>query len=190
MENNNFDENKYGKILEGHESDGIQELDNRMPFWLTFIFIITFVFSVAYLVLYTLPGATTQEDEFAKESAAYDAKYKSNTNSTENFLVLLNDETSINSGKEIYTKNCIACHGALGEGNAVGPNLTDNYWINGGSFESIYNVIKNGKNNTAMMAWGTQISPKDIQLVSSFVESLKGTNPPGAKEVQGELYQE
>ena len=82
--------------------------------------------------------------------------------------------------------NCFACHGMNGEGNAIGPNLTDDSWISGCDFQSVFNIIKNGNPTKGMTAFKGQISDQKIQKVSSYVLSLNGTNPANAKEPQGE----
>ena len=100
----------------------------------------------------------------------------------------MTDAKDIAAGKVIYDKNCVACHGMLGGGNAIGPNLTDDYWLNGGSLEDVYKIIKVGKPLKGMLAWQNQLSPEQMLQVSSYVMSLVGTNPPNAKAAQGELY--
>jgi cytochrome c oxidase cbb3-type subunit 3 len=77
----------------------------------------------------------------------------------------------------------------LGQGN-VGPNLTDQYWIHGGGIKNVFTTITNGVPQKGMISWKTQLSPSQIQKVGSFVLTLQGSNPPGAKAPQGEIYQE
>ncbi|MCX7729434.1 MAG: cytochrome c, partial [Bacteroidia bacterium] len=101
----------------------------------------------------------------------------------------LTDPAEINQGKEIFITNCITCHGKEAQGGA-GPNLTDEYWLHGGGIKNIFKVIKYGVPAKGMIAWETQLSPKQIQQVASYILTLKGTNPPGAKEPQGELWKE
>ena len=82
--------------------------------------------------------------------------------------------------------NCFACHGMNGEGNAIGPNLTDDAWMHGCDFQSVFNIVKNGNPAKGMTAFKGQISDTKIQKVSSYIVSLVGTNPANAKEAQGE----
>ena len=72
----------------------------------------------------------------------------------------------------------------------VGPNLTDDYWINGGSIKAIFTTIKYGRPDKGMISWKDQLSPTQIAQAASFIKSIKGSNPPGAKEPQGDLYVE
>jgi len=105
----------------------------------------------------------------------------------EETVTLLTDAGILNEGKDIYTANCVACHGPLG-GGLVGPNLTDNYWINGGGIKNIFKTIKFGVPAKGMISWETQLNSKQIQAVASYVVSLNGTNPPAAKQPEGNFY--
>ncbi|MCF8374337.1 MAG: cytochrome-c oxidase, cbb3-type subunit I [Bacteroidales bacterium] len=99
------------------------------------------------------------------------------------------DDALMIVAKDNYLKNCIACHGVNGEGNPVGPNLTDKYWIDGGSPEEIFMIIANGKIEKGMQSWKAQFSPKDMFGLTQYILSLQGTNPANAKEPQGELVE-
>ncbi|NOZ03980.1 MAG: c-type cytochrome, partial [FCB group bacterium] len=100
----------------------------------------------------------------------------------------LTDETSLAKGKEIFAKNCVACHGPNAEG-LIGPNLTDQYWINGGRFEDIIHVINVGVPAKGMIPWEKTLTADQIQQVASYIVSLQGSNPPNAKAPEGDLYQ-
>ena len=99
------------------------------------------------------------------------------------------DAAGVAVGKELYLKSCVACHGQLCEGG-VGPNLTDDYWIHGGSINDIFTPIKYGYPDKGMQSWQQQFSPKQMAQISSFIKTLRGTNPPNAKAPQGDLYEE
>ena len=102
---------------------------------------------------------------------------------------LLTDQLSLTEGKAIFDKNCVQCHGKVGQGG-IGPNLTDDYWIHGGTFTDIVKVIKYGFPAKGMIAWRGTLKPKQIIQAASHIEILRGTNPPNAKAPQGELYTE
>jgi cytochrome c oxidase cbb3-type subunit 3 len=85
---------------------------------------------------------------------------------------------------------CGACHGAGGEGNDVGPNLADEYWLHKGSIKDIFYSIKYGWPEKGMKSWKDDMSPVQIAQVASYIKSLQGTNPPNAKAPQGDLYKE
>jgi cytochrome c oxidase cbb3-type subunit I/II len=99
------------------------------------------------------------------------------------------DQASLDLGKQIFDKNCIACHGPLGQGNAVGPNLIDNFWINGGDNNSIYTILVNGKIQKGMQAWKDILNPEQLKQVFSYSLTLIGTPAPAdAKAPQGEEF--
>lgn len=178
-----------------HDYDGISELDNKLPPWWTVAFGITILFSIVYLYRYHVSeSAPLQLEELQiaiKEGEAEKAAYlaKTSGNVDENTVVML-DAGGIASGKTLFLANCIACHGNAGEGNAVGPNLTDDYWINGGKINDVFKTIKYGRTEKGMRSWKEDMSPVQMAQLASYVKSLKGTNPPNAKEPQGDKYEE
>ncbi len=184
-----IDELTGDNLISGHDYDGIKELDNKMPKWWVWLFYITIIIAVVYFLRYEIFGwGPTQEEEYDKEVAAAVMKYQKPTDlqsEEESTLILLTDETSLTAGKEIYNKNCGVCHLAAGQG-LVGPNMTDEYWIHGCSFEDIYDIIVIGAPEKGMISWKAQLSPVQIQQVSSYIVTLQGTNPPNPKEPQGE----
>jgi cytochrome c oxidase cbb3-type subunit 3 len=169
-----------------HEYDGIKELDNPPPRWIMAIFYITIGFSILYGAYYFWLGVGADQDaEYAKKSEIHETKYQMVSLSADD-LSWLTDEASIAEGKTIYKEmNCFACHGLNGEGNAIGPNLTDDTWINGCDFQSVFNIIKNGNPAKGMTAFKGQISDEKIQKVSSYIHTLIGTKPANAKAAQG-----
>jgi len=183
----NFDYKEvYGDKLMDHDYDGIKELDNPPPKWIMAIFFITIAISFYYGIYYFVLDGPSQDEEYLISSAEHDEKYAGNTSDNEP-MVLLTDKNSISEGKIIYAEmNCGACHGLVGEGNAIGPNLTDNYWLHGCDFKSVFDIIKNGKPTKGMTAFKSQMSDVKIQKVSSFIiGELIGSNPPNAKDMQG-----
>ncbi len=90
-------------------------------------------------------------------------------------------------GKTIFMTRCVSCHGAKGEG-AVGPNLTDDHWLYGGSIRDIFRTIRYGIPGTSMTGWQHTLSDEDQQAVSNYVYSLYGTNPPNSMPPQGFIY--
>lgn len=178
-------------ILIEHEFDGISELDNPTPPWFNWLFTATIVIAVGYFLTYEVFGwGQNQEQEYVAEmTQAKIEKEKylatSGNNIDENSVKESNDAAIISAGLALYTSNCIACHGDKGQGT-VGPNLTDDYWLHGGSVNSIFKTIKYGVPEKGMIAWEKTLTPKQISEVANYILSLKGTNPPNPKAPQGD----
>ena len=106
----------------------------------------------------------------------------------ENTVKLVSDAAVLASGKGVFsTSTCITCHGEHAEGKAgLGPNLTDDYWLHGGKINNVFKTIKYGVPAKGMPTWEKKLSPKQISDVANYIKSLHGTNPPNAKEPQGD----
>ncbi len=179
-------------ILLDHEYDGIQELDNNMPGWWLYGFYFTIAFAVVYLLYYDVIGwGPSQEEEYAIEMQRAEERFGTATaeepaealNWAE--LAVLTDEASLGAGKALYesTRNlCVTCHGNAGQG-LVGPDLTNEYWKHGCDLESIVNSIRVGFPARGMPAYGSgaPLTDEELHQLSSYIISLRGTNPPGAK---------
>jgi len=182
-------------ILLDHDYDGIKELDNNLPPWWKYGFYLTIVVAVVYLFNFHVLGTgDLQGKEYEKEMAQakleVEAYMKNSANNVDESTVkLLTEASDIAAGKDVFTANCAACHGKLGEGT-VGPNFTDEYWIHGGSIQDIFKSIKYGWVEKGMKSWKEDLSPMQIAQVTSFIKSLRGTNPPNGKAPQGDLYTE
>ena len=107
----------------------------------------------------------------------------------EESVKFVDDAGSLSSGKEIFIKNCAACHGQEGQG-LVGPNFTDDYWIHGGGIKNIFMTIKYGVPSKGMISWQTQLNPTEMQEVGSYIMTLRGTDPPNQKAPEGDLWVE
>jgi cytochrome c oxidase cbb3-type subunit III len=181
-------------LIEGHDYDGIQELDNRMPPWLQSLFLGTVIIAIVYSAYYFSGLGDLQIAELEKEVATAEIEKKEymqkvGASMDENSVTQLKADADITQGKSIFQEKCTACHGPDG-GGSVGPNLTDSYWLHGGTIKNIFKVIKYGVPEKGMISWEKQLSPTDIQKVASYVLSLKGSKPASPKDPQGELFQE
>lgn len=178
-------------VMLDHNYDGIRELDNVLPPWWVYLFYGTIIFAAVYLVRFHIAGDYNQSQEFQTEmkeaQAAVDAYMKTAPDMmSKDKVTLLTDAPSIAAGKALYQTNCIACHRADG-GGQIGPNLTDQYWINGGGIKNVFNTImEGGRDGKGMVAWKASIKPSDIQKVSSYVLSLQGSNPKEPKPTEAE----
>src|SRR6187455_539482 len=185
---------KEADVLLDHDYDGIKELDNALPPWWKWGFYFTIIVAVIYIfrfhVTKTGPTPLQEYDNEMKIAAAQMENFRMNSKEAfDEKTVTLADATGIAAGKKIYTGTCFPCHGANGEGNAVGPNLTDKYWLHGGTLGNVFKTITIGVPDKGMQAWGKTFSPTDIKNLASFVLSLQGTKPVNAKSPQGNLFE-
>ncbi|MCG3167133.1 MAG: hypothetical protein POELPBGB_02917 [Bacteroidia bacterium] len=186
---------REGEIMMDHEYDGIRELDNNLPPWWIWGFYFTIAFAGVYLTYYHITGKgdlmiaeyNKQMEEGRLQKEAYLAKAGAKVD--ENTVVAFTEAAQLDKGKETFKTYCAACHGQAGEGG-VGPNFADEYWIHGGGIKNIFKTVKYGVPAKGMIAWEAQLTPVQIQEVSSYILTLKGTNPANAKEPQGELWSE
>ncbi|MGY6559551.1 MAG: cbb3-type cytochrome c oxidase N-terminal domain-containing protein [Nitritalea sp.] len=178
-------------LMLDHSYDGIVELDNFMPPWLKYVFYGTILFAVAYFVNYSVLGiGKTQIEEYEEEKRLASIQieaYKANLLSSidENTVIYDDSPQALQAGKTLFIENCAACHAADG-GGTVGPNLTDDYWIHGNSIEEVFKVVKYGVPAKGMIPWEDQLSPEQMQQVSSYILTLQGTTPANPKAPEGE----
>lgn len=186
---------KESDIVLDHNYDGIKELDNTLPPWWLYLFYGTIIFAGIYLVRYHALGSDNQFQEYENEvkfAQTQIEEYKKNAPdlvSADN-VELLTDPADLSAGKEIFQTNCVACHMADG-GGGIGPNLTDDYWILGGSIKDIFHTIsEGGRDSKGMVPWKSTLKPTEIAQVSSYIKSLHGTTPANPKDPEGDLWVE
>ena len=182
---------KAKDVLMDHEYDGIKEYDNPLPPWWLYMFYITIVIGVVYLVYYhvlgmgNLPIAEYNKEMASAKKAVAASSSGTGASSMGGEIKALTDEGSLKAGKEIYTKNCVPCHGESGEGK-IGPNFSDNYWIHGdGKIAGVVKIISEGVPAKGMLTWSTMLSPQQILQVGSYVLTFQGTTPPNPKAPEG-----
>ena len=180
-------------IMIDHPHDGIYELDNRLPPWWVNMFYASIIYAIGYFAYYhyfdagQLPMDEYKEEMREGEIQKMQAADRDANAVNENNVVALQDKEGLEKGHEIFMGKCAVCHGQKGEGT-VGPNMTDEYWIHGGSIKNVFRTIYNGVPDKGMIAWNNQIRPAEIQAVASYILTLKGTNPPNPKAPQGDKY--
>jgi cytochrome c oxidase cbb3-type subunit 3 len=168
----------------GHVWDGdLREMNNPLPRWWAWLFVITIVFSFVYLALY--PGLGTYAGKFGWTSAGQHQSEVDKGNAEvaplyARFMSMkpedvAKDAQAMAIGERLFMNNCSQCHGSDARGNKGFPNLTDNDWLGGGTPEIIKADITKGR--IAMMppmaaAVGT---PDDVKNVAQYVLSLSGS---------------
>lgn len=162
----------------GHSIDGIEEYNNPIPGWLTWLFIATIIFSVAYWVIY--PGfwegtsSWSQAKMYEEEVRVAEAKYAEIRKKESDIFAIMKNPAAVAEGKEIFSQNCTPCHGAAAKGDTgIGPNLTDAEWLYGGTPEAIVKTVTSGTEK-GMPPWGQVLGPVKVAKVAAFVHSLGG----------------
>lgn len=172
-----------GEII--HEYDGIQEADNQLPRWWLWTLYGAMAFSVVYWFYYeefeVAPGP--QQAYFIERAAELE---KQGGDPTDEELLAAVNTPQVTTGEKVFQANCAACHESKGQGK-IGPNLTDNAWLHGGSPTEIWKTIRDGVPAKGMPPWGPTLGRAGVTQVAAFVLSIRDTNVPG-KAPEGKPY--
>lgn len=180
----------------GHVWDGdLREMNNPLPKWWVWLFILTIVFAIAYLVMYPGMGGfggqlgwsstgTQYKAEMAKgeqEVAPLYAKFAAMK--TED---VARDPQAQGIGERLFMNNCSQCHGSDARGSKGIPNLTDGDWLHGGLPENIKETITKGRiGNMPPMAAAVGTA-EDVKNVANYVLSLSKSQHDAARATQGQ----
>lgn len=182
-----------GKTL-GHDFDGIEELNNPLPAWWTWLFISTIVFSVAYFVLYpgfgSFVGVLGWTSAGQHEGEVKDAQARYGPLFEKYFAVpiptLMHEPQAVAMGSRIFANNCAACHGSDARGNRGYPDLTDQDWIHGGAPENVVYTITNGRNGVMPPLAPVLGGEAGVNDVVQYVLSLSGRDHDAAAAARGQ----
>lgn len=175
------------KLLD-HDYDGIKEYDNPLPRWWVALFWFGIVFAIVYVPYYHFgPGPLAAEEYAAEMAAAAAAMPEKKEASAADLEAARKDPAALAAGEQTFVKLCAACH-RNDLGGLVGPNLTDDHWLHGGSMKDIVHIINVGVPEKGMISWSSQLKPDEIVAVAAYIKSKRGTNPPNPKAPQGEVY--
>jgi cytochrome c oxidase cbb3-type subunit 3 len=163
-----------------HTYDGITEYDNPIPAWWTWIFVGTIVFSILYWFVATITAGHLTPVAYYDRDVIAELKRQGGplTGDATTLLRLMKDDDSLKTGQAIFATNCVSCHNRDASG-LIGPNLTDQLYLNVEKLTDIVDVVTKGRKNGAMPAWGNRLSPNEIVQVAAYVASLRGKNLPG-----------
>jgi cytochrome c oxidase cbb3-type subunit 3 len=168
----------------GHVWDeDLREMNNPLPRWWMWLFILTVVFAAIYLALYpglgTNPGAlkwsssgqweTEQQKAHATMAPVY-ARFAAMPADA-----LAKEPQAMGIGERLFVNNCAQCHGSDARGSKGFPNLTDSDWLGGTGPEYIQNTITGGRVGLMPAMAAAVGSAEDVKNVSHYVLSLSGS---------------
>jgi cytochrome c oxidase cbb3-type subunit 3 len=165
----------------GHVWDGdLREMNNPLPRWWVWLFIMTVVFSLIYLALY--PGLGNFSGKLGwSQIGQYEAEVAKGNKEVEPLYARFNgmkpedvagDAQAMAIGERLFMNNCSQCHGSDARGGKGFPNLTDADWLHGGSPDKIKESITKGRiGNMPPMAAAVGTSD-DVRNVAHYVLSL------------------
>ncbi len=190
------------KVRPGDASDGttghvwdddLTELNTPLPRWWMWLFYITIVFALGYLVLY--PGLGSYAGTFGwKSSGAYQDELSKATSeyspmfdryAKRDLKEIAADPHAKAIGERLFMTYCAQCHGSDARGNKGYPDLTDKDWLYGGEPSVIKETIMKGRNGSMPPMGAAVGSDKDIENVAHYVKSLSGLTSDPIKTAIG-----
>lgn len=212
-EHKDIDEHS-GVETTGHEWDGIKELNNPLPRWWLWVFIICIIWSIGYWVVYpawpTISGegerggtagtfGWTQYGKLAKDQQEINdirAQYLERFENASFEEIQSNEELfafALAGGGAAFKDNCATCHGSGGQGAPGYPNLNDDDWIWAGDIEGIHETILYGirmsddARSSEMPAYGDMLEGEEISAVADYVIGLSnGESTPLNEDMEYE----
>lgn len=178
--------------MSGHVWDDIQEYNNPMPRWWAWLFYLTIVFSLGYLVLYPGLGSYrgtlgwSQIGEFDKETKEANARFGP---LYEKFAAQPVEAVAQNAearaiGQKLFLNSCAQCHASDGAGSRGFPNLTDKDWLWGGTPEAIKTSITEGR-IAVMPPFGPVLGAEGVRDAAHYVMSLSGMAHDSIRAARG-----
>ena len=179
----------------GHVYDGLEEFDNPLPAWWFYMFVITVVFAIGYLIAYPGMGSFkgllgwTSTGQYEQRVAVADEKYRA---MRDRYLALpveeiAHDPTVRKMGARMFGNNCAQCHGSDAHGAYGFPNLADNDWLYGGTPDAIKATLNHGR-KAAMPAWEALLGDKGIDEAVNYLMALNSREADATKAAAGETH--
>ena len=181
-----------GDNTTGHVWDeDLRELNNPLPRWWMWLFVLTIVFAGAYLALYPGLGSAAGELKWSSVGQYQEEQAKAQALTAPLYAgfaakpvtALARDPQAMAVGERLFANNCAACHGADARGSKGFPNLTDNDWLWGGSPERIEETITKGRQGMMPPIAAAVGTADDVTNVANYVLTLSG----GPDNLQSQL---
>ncbi|SDC06303.1 cytochrome c oxidase cbb3-type subunit 3 [Cupriavidus sp. YR651] len=178
----------------GHVWDGdLRELNNPLPRWWMWMFLLACIFSVAYLILYPglgsyagVLGSSTQGELAAHRQAAEKTQHEIYARYLKmDVKQVAADADAREIGQRLFLNYCAQCHGSDARGSRGFPNLTDNDWLYGGDPDTIQQSITKGRNGM-MPPFAGAIDGKQAGDTAQYVRSLSGLSYDPIRASRGE----
>ena len=178
----------------GHVWDGdLREMNNPLPRWWVWLFVITVVFALGYLVMY--PGLGNNKGTFGWSAIGqYESEVAKGNKEVEPLYAKFNgmkpedvagDPQAMAIGERLFMNNCSQCHGSDARGSKGFPNLTDKDWLHGGTPDKIIETLVKGRiGNMPPMAAAVG-SSDDVRNVANYVLSLSASPHDSVKAALG-----
>jgi len=178
----------------GHVWDGdLREMNNPLPRWWVWLFIITVLFALGYLAMY--PGLGSYGGKFGWSSVGqYESEVAKGNKEVEPLYARFNsmkpedvagDPQAMAIGERLFMNNCSQCHGSDARGSKGFPNLTDKDWLHGGTPDKIIETITKGRiGNMPSMAAAVG-TPEDVRNLAQYVLSLSNSPHDSLKAALG-----
>lgn len=172
--------------------DSIEERDAPAPKFLFTAYLIAFILSLLYLILY--PGLgnwsgllkwKSSDDKLSSPTTTLDEQMS--TIKDFSLVSLASNDAVVTSGKALFQTHCAACHRSNAQGQKNFPNLIDNDWLWGGSDADIIQSISNGRNGV-MPSWKDVFTAEQIRDLSYFILA-KGNRVTDAPVVRQQIGQ-
>jgi cytochrome c oxidase cbb3-type subunit 3 len=180
----------------GHVWDGdLRELNNPLPRWWMWMFLLSCIFGLVYLVLFPGLGSFPGVVGYTTDGALMSSMTEANDELKPVYAKYVKmdieevaaDPKAREMGQRLFLNSCAQCHGSDAGGAKGFPNLTDGDWLYGGSPENIKTTLINGRNGV-MPAFGHLESSQIVDL-ANYVRSLSGLPADDAKVARGaELF--
>lgn len=166
----------------GHRWDDLEEYNNPLPRWWLWLFYITIVFALVYLMLFPGLGSFKGVLGWGSHGSQYEAEMEAAKATYgpifEKYAAMpitevSQDEEALGMGKRMFLNYCAQCHGSDAGGARGFPNLADDDWLYGGKPEQIKQSILDGRNGV-MPPHKDRVDEAGLDALTAYVMSLSG----------------